>query len=218
MQVTETEIILPFNANRNIPLSRRDILSLCIAGIFMLGGGIFLLIPHGGLIPITNESPLSILLIILSILILLPSTALLAMSLQGESMHSPRFVRIDHEGIFFSYLLPTVVKWSEISMLTPYTTRTYLGSRSVALGIAPQDPENILARITDKRSMNFLSHFLMKADLYFYHRSNKPSPLILPQMLLPISIDELIAMIQERFANELREHHVVVSGWQDETG
>jgi len=56
---------------------------------------------------------------------------------------------------------------------------------------------------------------MSKIDLYFYRRSNNLSPLIIPQGILPISIDELIAMLQERFASELREYHITVREWQE---
>jgi hypothetical protein len=217
LQVTETEIILPLNIQRNISPTKRDLLSLCVGSIFMPGVGIFLLIPHGGLIPTTGEGPLSLLLIVLSILVLLPSLTALAIVLQGDSSRSSRFVRINHEGVFFTHLFPTVVKWSEISTLVPYT-RTYLGHRQTALGGVPQDPEAIIARILDERSRNFLSRFFSRINRYLYRRSNALSPLPIPQVMVPISIDELIALIQERFANELSEHHVTILGWQAGNG
>ena len=90
-----------------------------------------------------------------------------------------------------------------------------MGHLQAGLAIVPQNPEVIIARIFDERSRNFLSRFMSKIDLYFYRRSNNLSPLIIPQGILPISIDELIAMLQERFASELREYHITVREWQE---
>ncbi len=207
MQVTDTEILLPFKLNNS--LSNRDMISfLGIGGIVMLGIGMFWLIADWGQIP---EILLPILLIGLAILFLLS----LVMLLQYERY----FIRIDHEGFFFSHLfgvalVPTVVKWSEISTLLPYTL-TSLGRSITALGIVPHDPEALIARLVNGRSRNFLSHFVAQINLFFYRRSSVLTPLNIPQVILPISIDELIAMIQERFAAELREYHITVRRWQE---
>lgn len=189
-------------------------ISLCLMGIFLLGAGVFFLIPHEGLIPTTGEGPLAIFFLVLSILFLLPSIIALAMIRPGDRSRSSRFVRIDHEGFLFLYLFPTVVQWSEISSLVPYT-RAYLGRPYAELAIVPKDPEAILARIIDERSRGFFSHFLARINVYFYRRSKTLSPLKVPQVILPVSVDELIAMIQERFANELREHRVAILEWQE---
>ncbi len=217
MQVTETEIILPFKIERNRSFSKRNLVPLCLIGFLLLSAGVFFLIPHKGLIPTTGEEPLAIFLIVLAIMFLLPSISALAIMLRGESSRAPRFVRIDHEGIFFSHLLPVVVKWSEISTLVPYTW-TYLGSYHADLGIIPLNSEAIIDYIVENRSKNFLSMILSKINLYLFSRSNALTPLNIPQVFLPITIDELITMIQERFADELSESHITVLGWQVVTG
>ncbi len=213
LQVTDTEIILSLNAKRNIPLSCRDILSLCLMGLFMFGVGIYLFIPRGGRAPTIGGVLFPIWLIGLGVMILLPSTALLVMSLRSESSRTPRFVRIDHEGVFFSHPFPLMITWGEMSSLVPYT-RPFLGQRVTALGIIPQDPETIIARIVAESSEGVLSRFLSKVYIYFYRRSNTLSPLAIPQVTLSMSIDELIALIQERFTKELNEHHLTISEWQ----
>lgn len=76
----------------------------------------------------------------------------------------------------------------------------------------PHDP--MLARIVEKRSGNVFTRFFTRINVFFYRRSKALSPLSIPQAVLSISIDDLLAMIQERFADELGEHGVTVWGWQ----
>ncbi len=38
---------------------------------------------------------------------------------------------------------------------------------------------------------------------------------MISQAVSPIPLDELLTLIQERFANELRENRVTVLGWQE---
>ncbi len=38
---------------------------------------------------------------------------------------------------------------------------------------------------------------------------------MIAQGVSPIPLEELLMMIQERFASELRENHVTVLGWQE---
>lgn len=210
MQVTETEIILPFSVKRGIPLSRRDLLSLCLIGFALLGVGLFWLIPHGGPIPTAGGDSLAFVCIVLAILFLLPSVTALVLFQRGE--RSPQGVHITHEGILFAHLFPTVVAWSEISALVPYRW-TYMGRPLTVLGVVPHDPEAIIARYIEKRSRNVFIRFLAKSNIAISRRANTLTPLHIPQAMVPITIDELLAMIQERFADELREHHIAVLGW-----
>lgn len=213
MHVTETEIILPLGVIVE-RVSRKNMIPLCLMGIFLLGAGLFFLFPPAGLIPTTNDGPLIIVLIILSMLFLLPFVTLLVMIRQSERSRSSRFVRIDYEGFLFSYLFPTVVTWGEISSLVPYT-RIFLGYSRANLGVVPQDPEAILARIIDVKSKGFFSRWFWRVNLYFYRRSRELSPLTIPQAIVPIPLEEFLSLIQERFGSELREHGVALLGWQE---
>ncbi|HEU5376407.1 MAG TPA: hypothetical protein VFV38_13260 [Ktedonobacteraceae bacterium] len=213
MHVTETEIILPLSVIME-RVSRRDLISPCLVGILLLGAGLFFLFPPAGSIPTTNNGPLVIVLIILAMLFLLPSVTLLVMIWQSERSRSSRFVRINHEGFLFSYLFPTVITWGEISSLVPYT-QLFLGRSYTALGIIPHDPEAILTRITDVQSKGFFSRWLWKIDLYFYRRSKALSPLRISQAIVSIPMEEFLALIQERFGRELREHGIALLGWQE---
>ncbi|EFH87201.1 hypothetical protein [Ktedonobacter racemifer] len=205
MQVTDTEILLPFkNSPQNSPLSSREMISyLGIGGSAMLSIGIVWLIADWGHIP---EILLPILLIGFAILCLLCS-----MMLWQNERH---FIRIDREGFCFTQLfggtqVPTMVAWDEISSLGPYNTVIF-GQSIISLGIFPQDSEAIIARIVAQNSRTFLSRLTVQINIYFHRRSNFLTPLHIPTGILPISIDELIAMIQERFAVELHEHHITV--------
>lgn len=217
MQINETEILFPLNASRNKTISRKDMLYLCIAGIVMLGIGIFVLIPQGGqiidaiLIPSSAKVPLSILLSIVGALILFGSIVAL---MELRPNNNSRLVRVNHDGFFFPHLLSTIVTWGEISTIAPYM-QNYLGQHIAVLAIVPQDTEEILSRVFAERSRSFFSSFYAKINIAFYHRSRALSPLQIPQVLLPVSIDDFISLIQERFASELNEHRVAILEWQD---
>lgn len=213
LHVSETEIILSLGVILE-RFSRRDMVSPCLMGILLLGAGLFFLFPPAGLIPATDNGPLVIVLIILSMLFLLPSVTILVMIWQSERSRSSRFVRINHEGFLFSYLFPTVVTWGEISSLVPYT-RIFLGYSHANLGVVPQDPEAILARIIDVKSKGFFSRWFWRVNLYFYRRSRVLSPLTIPQAMVPIPMEEFIELIQERFGSELRKHGIALLGWQE---
>ncbi|HEU5376520.1 MAG TPA: hypothetical protein VFV38_13850, partial [Ktedonobacteraceae bacterium] len=190
-----------------------DRVFMCMGGIFLLGGGIFLLIPGENVHVTLGELLFSILLIGLAVLFLLPSIIALVMMLKGNNSRLTRVVRITTEGVFFVHLFPTVVAWSEISRLVLYM-QPYLGNHHAVLSILPRDPEAILARILEKRSGNVFTRLFTKITVFFYRRSNALSPLSIPQAVLSIPLDDFLAMIQERFADELGEHGVTVLGWQ----
>jgi hypothetical protein len=207
MQINKTEILLPLNVKKS--LSRKYLLSMGIIGFCILGLGLFLLASRGEPIPTASERLFPIFLISFAGLILLLSTIALILIRQ----HEQHVVRINHDGFLFPQLLSTGVKWSEISALVPYT-QIYLGQQVTALAIVPQDTEKLLSRIFEDRSRSFLSRFFSKLNLSFYLRSHAFSPLLIPQAISPISIDELISVIQEQFARELSEHHVAILEWQ----
>ena len=56
------------------------------------------------------------------------------------------------------------------------------------------------------------SRLFMQTNMSLYRRLHAPSPLRIPQEVSPIPLEELLMMIQERFASELRENHVTVLG------
>ena len=206
LQVTETEIVLSLDLNRYIP--SKEMVSLGLVGLLMLGGGIWWLVSTWGQVP---RMFLPILLIGLALLVLLGSIMALDMLRQGDR----RFVRITHEGVFFSPLLPTVVKWSEIAALGPYT-RTFLGSSFISLGFVPRDPEALFARIIEAHSNNAFFHVISKINVALYRRfSSTFLPLQISQMaLVPSSVDEVVTLIQERFSAELRASPITIQEWQ----
>ncbi|HEU5376801.1 MAG TPA: hypothetical protein VFV38_15300 [Ktedonobacteraceae bacterium] len=61
----------------------------------------------------------------------------------------------------------------------------------------------------------FFSRWFWKVNLYFYRRSRVLSPLTIPQAMVPIPMEAFIALIQERFGSELREHGIALLGWQE---
>jgi hypothetical protein len=130
----------------------------------------------------------------------------------------PAQLCISHEGILCSTLFPWSLRWDDIATLFLYTWE-YLGSRP-ALGIVPRDFEALCTRFLEEHSRNARHRacysLLLRISIWIYRRSKKSlAPIHILQVTLPISLDELIAIIQERFATELREHHITVLGWQN---
>jgi len=201
LQVTETEIDLPFSSKYSLP--HGNTLQTSIAGVIPLGAGILFLI-------LQVELLLSIVLIAAGFLLLL-SPLIIAWT---SKRISRQFVRMNHEGVFFASLLPTVVQWGDISTVA-LSTWTSMGHPINSLSFVPRDPEAMIARIIEHRTKHIFSRLLMKTNVLFYRRSHAPSPLMISQAVSPIPLDELLTLIQERFANELRENRVTVLGWQE---
>jgi len=204
LQVTETEIFLPFSLKHSLP--RGNPLQTSLAGVIPLGGGIILLVLQAGLL-------LPLVLIAAGFLLLI-SPVIMAWASKEVSR---QFVRMNHEGILFASVLPTVVQWGDISTVT-LSTWTSMGRPISSESFVPRDPEAMIARIIEQRAKNVFSRLLMKTNMSLYHRSNAPSPLMISQAVSPIPLDELLVLIQERFANELRESRVTVLGWQERGG
>jgi len=143
---------------------------------------------------------LGIVLIVLAIL--LPLIDLLTITLRARSTRSPHQVRINHEGIFTSRD-SFLIKWGEIKELSP---ATFLGSPY--LQIVPWDLTEVAERA--KVSSGRLLRFGVNLTLLLFGRSKSPAPIGISQRALPISIDELLAAIQEHFAPQLLEHRITV--------
>lgn len=114
---------------------------------------------------------------------------------------TPPYVRIDQEGIFTSRD-SFLFKWAEIKELS---LTTYMGSPF--LRIVPWNLAEVASRA--KRSSGPFLRFGINLTLLLFGRSKSP-PIGLGQVALPIPIDEMLTAIQERFASELREHHIMV--------
>lgn len=201
MQVTETEIVLPFNIQHALP--RGNPLQTSLAGVTLLGAGIILFVLQAGL--------LFPLVCIAAGFLLLISPVLMVWSSHTVAR---QFVRMNHEGVLFASVLPTVVEWGDISTVA-LSTWTYLGRPINSLIFVPRDPETTIARIIEYRAKNIFSRLLMKTNMWFYRRSHAPSPLIISQQVAPIALEELLTLIQERFGSALRRNRVTVLGWQE---
>ncbi|MBA2678903.1 MAG: hypothetical protein H0U76_10990 [Ktedonobacteraceae bacterium] len=116
-------------------------------------------------------------------------------------------LRISHEGIFTSFDA-FLLRWEEIKELSP---AIFLGYP--LLRIVPCDAESVVARASV--SARGLRRLLLNLNWLITRDSKTLSPLNISQRALPISIDELMAAIQEHFAIELRAYHVTVRGWQN---
>lgn len=220
MQVTETEIILPIAASTSMQFSsRRSMISSCIWGILMLGGGIVLLLPQVGFIVAPGDVALPIILISFGVLGFLLLFAEIFMMFARRRNHV-RCVRINCEGFFFPTAIfsskpPRAVRWSEISALVPHAWN-FLRTSRPTLSIIPRDSEAMIDRVIAEQSKGFFSHLLAKLNMWMLYRCYHALSLFnIIQGTVPISIDELITLIQECFAGELREHHVEIEEWQD---
>jgi len=201
LQITETEIVLPFNIKHSLPYENP--LQFYTAGLTSLGLGILLLL-------LQAEQLLAIVLIAAGILLLV-SPIIIAWSSKTVSR---QFVRMNHEGVLLSSILPTLVQWGDIAAIA-LSTWTYLGRPHRVLSFVPRDPEALIARIIEHRAKNVFSRLLMKMNMSLYRRSHAPSPLMISHAVSPLPLDELLMLIQERFASELRENRVTVLGWQE---
>lgn len=199
--MTETEIVLPFSVEHLHPPG--NALQFYTAGLTSLGLGILLFVFH-------IELLLAIVLIAAGVLLLI-SPVLIAWSSKTVSR---QVVCINHEGVLFAPRLPNVVKWGDISTVT-LSTWTSLGHPSRVVSFVPRDPEAMTARLLEHGAKNGFSRLLMKTNMVIYRRTHAPSPLMISQQVSPIPLEELLAMIQERFARELRENRVAVLGWQE---
>ncbi len=213
MQVTETEIIISLA----FPLSLADPLKqglrfLGLGSVLLFVVNITLLLASRGTAPIWVDVLLGG-----SILLGLLVVAGLVQFRQNSPGLAAPIVRISHEGIFFAQCFgvacPILITWSDISALVPFTLTTRMG-RPVGLAIVPHDQEMLLDQLLKHRSNDVLARLVFHINASVYKRTTMPTPLTLPQGLLTISVDELILMIQERFASELREHSVAISEWQ----
>lgn len=66
--------------------------------------------------------------------------------------------------------------------------------------------EEVLSR--SKASLNPFTRFTL------FRHLNSSFPFGFSQRILPVSIDELLTTIQERFATELREHSIAIGDWE----
>lgn len=130
-----------------------------------------------------------------------------------------RQLHITHEGIFCGLpVFSTLISWDKMIAIVPYTLKLF-GNNYPALGIIPRDYEALITRAIEEHARNAWQrawyHLLDRINTWFEHRSNALAPIHIYELSLPISIDELLAVIQERFAVELREHHIIVQDWQN---
>lgn len=130
-----------------------------------------------------------------------------------RTSHTPvAHLSISHQGIFLCNFLFVFIRWDEISALVPYSQDSKGAYQH--LGIVLRDTETVLARFLEENSRNIwqkaLYSILIKPSVWLFHFSKDPSLLFLSQEVLPISIDELVMALQERFATELSEYHISV--------
>jgi hypothetical protein len=216
MQESETEISFSLkNRNSNAPntpigqlLLMSEIFILCLGiGIFCwVLPSTFLAFPNAG----PNASlgflfyPLGLLLNFVTLILLIT----LPMYIRGLRT-GPQQLRISHEGILYSYILPLSIRWDEIITLIPST------SGIPGLYIVVKDEMAIVTRFLDLHAIQGwerIYYRVMTRIGIWFSRSvfHTPSSLAFTEQVLPITIGNLVAIIQEHFASELREYHISI--------
>ncbi|EFH82779.1 STM3941 family protein [Ktedonobacter racemifer] len=133
------------------------------------------------------------------VFLLLMCGALLTQLIRKLRSHSS-YLHINHKGIFTSRD-SFLIRWAEIKALSP---STFMGSPF--LMIVLWNREEVLSR--SKVALNPFTRFTL------FRYLNSSLPFGFSQRILPISIDELLTTIQERFATELREHSIAIGDWE----
>jgi hypothetical protein len=131
-----------------------------------------------------------------------------------------RQLSINHKGILCGLpIFSTLITWDEMIAMVPYTWKLF-GYTYPVLGIIPRDYKSLITRAIEEHTEHAWQrawyHFLDKINAWFEHGSNARAPIHIFELRLPLSIDELLVVMQERFTVELREHHVMIQGWQNE--
>lgn len=130
-----------------------------------------------------------------------------------RTSHAPlSYLSISHEGIFLSHILFVFVPWNEIAALVPYWKNNE--GNPQYLGIVLRDEKMVRKRFIQENARNSwqraLYSFLVGVNAWLLRLGRAPSSLSIDQDSIPISIDELIMAIREKFAAELREYHIPI--------
>ena len=184
--------------------SNRDMLS--VTGICLLVAGVLLFLRQAIILPIVL-----VMVAAIFILAIVTSTIILTRSAKLSSQYT---ICIDHEGVHWPRLFrktpdTELIRWDEISTFILHT-RTFSGHYLNVLGVVLHDPEATLARLYNMKAGHPLSRFVIKTYLNFYKGPSFRTPLNIPQTLVPVPLEELLEMIQERFADELYRHHIIL--------
>lgn len=168
-----------------IPLKRRPDLKpwfilLCISLPVMIGQFIYWAIWEHGMAASAGDIESSVFAFVF---MLVTWGVLLTLCLRQMRAPLP-YIRINHEGIFASEG-SFLIRWTDIKELSPPTRR-----RSHFLRIVVRDIREVNSRA------NILSRTFLLAGI--------------DERTLPVSMDELLTTIQERFATELREHSITI--------
>jgi hypothetical protein len=91
-----------------------------------------------------------------------------------------------------------MLRWEEVAALFPFSERAGFPNYRY-LAIAPRDVEAVLFR------QGFLTRAFMKRIAERY-----PAPIIIPQRVLPMKVDDLLAQIWDRYGREIQRHHVTI--------
>jgi hypothetical protein len=209
MQVTETEVNYPLyirnEHGQDISNPYALLVVMCAMFVLLLSLGICCLVflPYISVI-------LSFLIDLFAILCILYSLigAMTIPILVRGLRTGPWQLRINREGIFYSYILSIFIRWDEITALVP---STFWGMSK--LSIVVRDEVTVFKRFLELNARNRweMTYYRLVVQLNIWISRNffhVPSPFYLGQKLLPISIGTLVMVIQEQFESKLREHRI----------
>lgn len=204
MQVMEAEIVLRLKYKARL---KSALLFQCIMVVFFVSFYSWLIVssfrmtasPFSDLQEAARQDVMIFLLV--GFLVLFCYVMYIAFVIRQLRAPDP-YVRISHQGIFTSRD-PFLITWAEIQELS---LATFLGVPY--LRIVPRNVQEVAARA--KAASRASVRFGIALNLLFFRFSKSSAPIGFPQTALPISLDELFAVIQEHFGTQLREHRILV--------
>ncbi len=115
-------------------------------------------------------------------------------------------LRVSHEGIFFSALIP----WDEITVIYPHLTTL----DEAKLRIAVRDYDAYCARYLEENRSSIVARSVLRVIFWLSRHTGQQTYVDIPGYLLPLSVYELIPEIRARFAAELQEYDISIREWE----
>ncbi len=198
MQLAEQEIILPLKKTSLLaPLLAMSVLYLTIFGLSLWNVITVVMRNTHDLSGIEIASPIVFGLVYIGYI-----------TLVIRKLRAPaQTLRVSHEGIFFSVLIP----WDEITAISLHLTTL----DEAKMRISVRDRDALYARHLEENRSGIVARSMLRAIFWLSrHTSRQRTHVVnIPGYLLPLSVYELIPEIRARFATELQEHHITIREW-----
>lgn len=218
MRITETEVILPVKIREgsgpDVTNPLKLLVLMCVIGILCLSMGIALLL----LTSLPGNPGLLLYPFVFGLFFCTLLIALLLPMLIRSVRAGPWELRINHEGIFCCLILPMFIEWHEITALVTFSQGIDMDLRIVVENEMTASTRFLEEHVLYRWERPYY-RFLMKMGIWFSHSiPDIPSAIFVSQRVLPLSIDDLVTVIRERFASELHEYHIPILEWQSPQG